>query len=61
MHQFIVFQSIMQPARVLPSIFDDKDNVYNSFALPSEDPRKAHQYANTGAATPKAHAAKRAA
>lgn len=37
-----------------PSIFDDSDNVYNTYALPSEDPRKRHTYANTAANTPRA-------
>ena len=38
----------------LPSIFDDTDNVYNTYALPSEDPRRVHHYAGTNAGTPRA-------
>lgn len=36
-----------------PSIFDDSDNVYNTYALPSEDPRKVRHYLVTGANTPR--------
>lgn len=37
-----------------PSIFEDGDNVYDTYSLPSEDPRKAKHYVKTGAGTPRA-------
>lgn len=37
-----------------PSIFEDGDNVYDTYANPAEDPRRAHTYANTAARTPRA-------
>ena len=37
-----------------PSIFEDGDNVYDTYALPSEDPRKVKHYVKTGAGTPRA-------
>lgn len=30
-----------------PSIFDDSDNVYNTYPLPSDDPRKVQHYCKT--------------
>ena len=37
-----------------PSIFADGDNVYDTFANPSDDPRKVKHYCATGAGTPRA-------